>query len=185
MQFFIGGLHFLVAGLQLFIGGLQFLDRSLQTLFRELQFLPEPGFAFLEWGRRTRRRHLPYGSLVRPHRLKRHKEQPLEGLRLSQFPDSQVDQDNVAIGLHRDVVAHHFVFPAGRLMERSRQTVSQSFPSHLDQMVCGRAGRWFEIRAGVPVDVDHLAPGVDDDRCRRVARYQKLLDERGNGDGAH
>ena len=60
----------------------------------------------------------------------------------------------------------------------------QSFPRHLDQTVCRLAGCRFEIGTGVPMDVDDLAPTVDDDRRRRVARDQQLLDEIGNLGGA-
>ena len=81
-------------------------------------------------------------------------------------------------------MAHDFVLRAGRLMERQGQIVLQSFPRHLDQMVGRRTGRRFEIGAGVPVNVDDLAPIVDDDRRRRVARDQQLLDQIGNRGGA-
>src|SRR3970282_1336230 len=69
-------------------------------------------------------------------------------------------------------------------MERQGQIVLQSFPRHLDQMVCRLAWRRFEIGPGVPMNVDDLAPDVDDDRRRRETRYQELLDQIGNRRGA-
>ena len=70
-------------------------------------------------------------------------------------------------------------------MERGRQIVLQSFPRHLDQTVCRRAGRRFQVGAGMPVNVDDFTPGVHEDRRWRVARDQQLLDEIGNRGGAH
>ncbi len=97
LQLFVGGLQFLVGGLQFLIGGLLFLDRLLQPLFRELQFLQESGLPFLHRCGLSRRCALSRGGLVCPHRFKRHQEQALEGLRLDNSLDCQVDQDDATV----------------------------------------------------------------------------------------
>ena len=63
--------------------------------------------------------------------------------------------------------------------QRRGQFEAQPFARHLEHVQARVAGGRLEIIAGASVDVEDVAPVVDDDAGRRIARQQRLFQQRG------
>ena len=185
LQFLVRALQFLVRALQLFVGRfqllvrrLQFLDRGLQILLHEPQFPPEFVRRLLVF-RLARRRGAPprtarfdrsvssNTTIMSPCRA---------GLLLDRF-DRQVQKQVAAVEGNAETPVRDLLLVQGGLPDGRAQFRLEPGPGHLQDIDAGLSLRRLQEPARPPVNVDDIAPLVDNDAGGRVGLAEDGLDQ--------